>query len=991
MKIIIVTDRKDTAGYFRQPAEDAGFYYHELKPGDLAGFYESLPDPEVRLIIYDLRTPDILHLEQLRELQSKYIAGEMLIYFLLPDNPRHVFKTFEPDGVFSFPPDQNLIKQVFSIVRALARRRPAVFEEIKKQVFEGENLLNLIDSMGDFIFILNMKGEINFMNRVFEIITGFSVLNYPGKQFSEVVDTADHEKFQRVFSRLTSGEVLSHIQLRLKSKNNNPVYLDVLARPVFHDGEQSGVMGIGRNVTSKYNLESLIKQQDELYRVIVSNSIDVFSIINYNLKFVFLSPSFYNVTGFNPEEMIGEYVFDRVHPDDVSTLKKTLSTVRDYVNVPQRSRYRYRHKAGHYIYIESIGVNLSENAVVNGVMITSRDISFQQNTEDRLLRMRNEIEQKYHEKTQHLKEKNIELENEIIARKIAEDNLRFQKSYNESLVNLSPAFIVAVDRNGRILTLNSSFEKLTGKKANELFGRNFVDELVSEPQRAFVSSVIEEHLSEEESRSKVMTSLRGAGGERYYIEWFFSPFLHEDNKISAVIGLGIDVTARKKAEAKLRKNRQDLIFAAFHDNLTGLPNRLSLQRRLRKVFKRGQSGRKNSYAAILIDFDRFKLVNDSLGHPIGDKLLVTLSEEIKALSPPDIFISRIGGDEFALLFDHIKGKKSVVKLADTIRKRFETPIRIEEYEIAVTASIGVAFSSGAEKEAEDILRSADTAMFRAKDNGRNRYYVYSEDLHKSIIQKLNIEHLMRRALENDEFVLHFQPKYNFSDSRIEGFETLIRWQQPRRGLVMPGEFISIAEDSGLIIPMGEWVINRLAEHLKKWSAEKLPHFNVALNISPRQFYQKNLVETFEKAFSSLSGWKSHIEIEITESIVLADDRFILETVQKLCDMGFGITIDDFGTGYSALSYIKKFPLTTLKIDRSFIRDIPEDNDDMLLTKAIIAMARSLNLKTVAEGVETPEQFDFLKESGCDQVQGFVLSPAVPSEQVPELLKKYNRI
>jgi diguanylate cyclase (GGDEF)-like protein/PAS domain S-box-containing protein len=439
-----------------------------------------------------------------------------------------------------------------------------------------------------------------------------------------------------------------------------------------------------------------------------------------------------------------------------------------------------------------------------------------------------------------------------------------------------------------------------------------------------------------------------------------------------------DITKHKQDEARLHHQ-------AYHDALTGLPNRLLFIDRLTLAVADAQ--RLGLMAAVMfMDLDRFKLINDTLGHTIGDMLLKSIGERLLEVVRDRDTVCRLGGDEFTIILENIECMEDAIVVAQQILDSFKEPCLIEGHELFITPSIGIALYPDDGTEIEPLVRNADTEMYRAKETG-NTYQLYTKAMNSQAFERLNLENDLRKALDRSEFVVYYQPQMNISGGEIIGMEALVRWQHHSRGLIPPIEFIPLAEETGLIVPIGEWVLRTACEQSKKWIDMGFPPMRLAVNLSARQFQQKNLVQSVAQILEDIGLLATYLELEITESIAMHDVEHAIITLEQLKDLGVQISIDDFGTGYSSLNYLKKFPIQTLKIDKSFVHDITNDPDDGAIAASVILMAHSLKLNVIAEGVETREQLSFLRERFCDEFQGFLFSGPITAAEFEQLLIK----
>jgi diguanylate cyclase (GGDEF)-like protein len=451
----------------------------------------------------------------------------------------------------------------------------------------------------------------------------------------------------------------------------------------------------------------------------------------------------------------------------------------------------------------------------------------------------------------------------------------------------------------------------------------------------------------------------------------------------ALLLLGIALSLRILQQRKRMEDRVN--HMAFHDELTSLPNRLMLSQRLEQALSR-QRRAGTQLAILFLDLDRFKVINDSLGHEIGDVLLRQVAERLRAQSREGDTVARMGGDEFVVLIENHENLADIATRAQRLVEQLSAPYVLGTKDCHVTVSIGISIFPADGSDAPALLKAADVAMYRAKDTGRNSYLFYSAAMNVHTVERLELESDLRHALERREFLLYYQPKVEVATGLITGIEALLRWKHPRRGLVSPMEFIPLAEETGLIVPIGEWVLATACAQTKAWQDQGLPNLDVAVNLSARQFADPMLLPKLTQIISDSGLDPLNLELEITESLVMSHGATVVAVLQKLKAIGVRIAIDDFGTGYSSLAYLKRFPIDTIKVDRSFIRDIPADPGDKQITRAIIAMAHSLRLRVVAEGVETAAQLKFLRNLRCDTVQGYFLHRPLPEAEVAEVLK-----
>jgi diguanylate cyclase (GGDEF)-like protein/PAS domain S-box-containing protein len=465
------------------------------------------------------------------------------------------------------------------------------------------------------------------------------------------------------------------------------------------------------------------------------------------------------------------------------------------------------------------------------------------------------------------------------------------------------------------------------------------------------------------------------------VEITTSPITGSDGNVIQVVHVSRDVTERKKSEREIEK-------LAYFDPLTSLPNRLLFLDRLRQAII--QAARDGLMTGVLfLDLDRFKGVNDTLGHSIGDKLLMEAAGRLRGCIRKADTVARMGGDEFVIVLTSIVHEDDINAIAGKILQVMAEPFLLDGNEVYCTASIGIAISPRDGKEIGILLRNADTAMYQAKDKGRNTYQFFSQEMNVRVMERLTLETRLRHALERDELFLNYQPQICLETGTVTGVEALLRWRTFQNELIPPSRFILLAEETGLIIPIGEWVLRTACRQYKRWQAAGLPSFRVAVNISARQIRQPDFVECVANILMETRFDPHYLDIELTESTIMENPNESREVLMRLKDLGVGLSIDDFGTGYSSLSYLNNFPLDRIKIDRSFVKEITSHLDNAAIATAIIAMSHSLGLRVIAEGVETETQLEMLRAKSCHEVQGFLLGHPLAADDIPHFLKNFR--
>ncbi len=540
------------------------------------------------------------------------------------------------------------------------------------------------------------------------------------------------------------------------------------------------------------------------------------------------------------------------------------------------------------------------------------------------------------------------------------------------IFDLAPTGMVIVTLDGRFQQVNQAFCNIVGYTSEELMEMTFKD--ITHPDDLDANLSLDQLLLKEKiPHYSLEKRYFHKNGELIYI--ILQVALIKDNvdESPQLIGQIMDITQRKTAEDMLRHN-------AFHDSLTNLPNRALFLDHVQRAIGHTERQRHYAFAVLFLDLDRFKVINDSLGHVAGDELLKVIGQRLLAGIRPGDTVARFGGDEFAILLDDTPQVREVQRIADQIHHSLSMPILIADHEISLTTSIGITLSSSHRWQAEEYIRDADTAMYRAKEQGGNQYIIFDDTMYTVAVERLRLETDLRQAMRDETLQVYYQPILDLKNGQIAKVECLLRWPHTAYGFISPAQFIPMAEETGLINPIGEWLLWTACRQARRWQELGKP-IKIAVNISLRQFQYQNLPQQIKGILNETKLSATSLELEITESIAMLSQDFSKTPLQKLAKMGIHFSIDDFGTGYSSLSRLKTLPISTLKIDRTFISNLTEDSNDRALIQAIIAMAHSLDLSVVAEGVETQEQLDFLQELQCNQIQGYFISPPLSSTEL----------
>ncbi|WP_323156023.1 putative bifunctional diguanylate cyclase/phosphodiesterase [Pseudomonas alvandae] len=642
--------------------------------------------------------------------------------------------------------------------------------------------------------------------------------------------------------------------------------------------------------------------------------------------------------GLEPEYVTAmlSHLTPRLHPQDLPALKRALVEHLKGRSEDYQIEYRVRHGDGHWVWIEDRGraVERSPGGRVLRMVGTRRNIS-------------------------------------------ASKELEQQRQLAATVFEAASEGIVIFDPNYALLAANQAFTRVTGFNIADMLGRNVVDLPCSRDARRHYP-IIRQALRQHGTWQGELVEAR-ANGE-LYPQWLQLNVVRDlRGNVSHIVGFFADLSARRESEERMR-------YLTHYDELTGLANRSLFRERLQEAHQRVRQGGRRSLALLHINLDRFKLLNDSLGHDIADQLLQKMARRLINALPEADTIARLSGDEFAVLFDAYGNLSSLARVATRLAAKLRVPLTIEGHELVLSASIGISLLPDNTREIAMLVSQANMAMQHAKHLGGNNFQFYTDSLQASTLERLQLENQLRKALEEQQLKVFYQPKLCLATGRLNAAEALVRWDHPAMGRVPPGDFIGLAEETGLIGPIGEFVLRQACWQACEWQRQGLAPIRVSVNLSVHQLRQGKLVSLVRQVLEETGLAPQYLELELTESQLLDSVEHIIATFQQLRDLGVKLAIDDFGTGYSSLSYLKRIPVDYVKIDQAFIRGLEEGGEDAAITRAIIAMAHGLSLKVVAEGVERQGQLDFLKNEQCDEVQGYLISRPVDAEGLARLLE-----
>jgi len=565
-----------------------------------------------------------------------------------------------------------------------------------------------------------------------------------------------------------------------------------------------------------------------------------------------------------------------------------------------------------------------------------------------------------------------------------------QNLHLEQVISSTSTGVVITDPHqidNPILYVNPAFTQITGYTAAEVLGKNcrFLSGVDTDPDTI---QLLREAIAQRQPITCTLLNYR-RDGSCFWNEITVDP-IFEAGQLLYFVAMQRDVTTRQQSvDLKLMEER--LLYEALYDNLTGLPNRVLLMERLRQAVQAAQQGDKSLFATLFVDLDRFKMINDSLGHSAGDRLLINIAKRLSGCLRPKDTLARLGGDEFVILLENLNSRESVTRVAERIQKALALPFSVEGNEVFTAASIGIALSDTGYAHPEDLLRDADIAMYRAKAQGRARYEIFHPKMHTRAVTLLQLETDLRRAIERQELQLYYQPIISLRTRQAIGFEALIRWQHPTRGMVSPDEFIPIAEETGLIIPIGDWLLREACRQMQVWRqifSDRSP-LMINVNVSGKQF-SSYLPKQVSQILQETGLDPRQLKLEITETLLMENAEYAVIHLTQLQGLGVQLAIDDFGTGYSSLSYLYRFPIDTLKIDRSFISRLDSDGEQLAIVRTIIMLAWNLGMEVVAEGVETSKQLAQLRALRCEYAQGYLFAKPLDTLTAEQFIRSEQK-
>jgi diguanylate cyclase (GGDEF)-like protein/PAS domain S-box-containing protein len=677
----------------------------------------------------------------------------------------------------------------------------------------------------------------------------------------------------------------------------------------------------------------LLERNEARFRAMVRDSSDIMAIVDTHGYLTYASPATERILGLDSQALVGTKIFDLIHPEDRPRALQAFEVVKSDPESAERVEFRMSHADGGWRTIEAMSTNLLHDSSIEGLVMSGRDVTDRRRAEAEL----------------------------------REAQERFRSAFEHAPIGMA---LMALD--GRLFRVNRAMVQILGRSTDELL-RATVRELTHEDDHHACAEALGRLLAAEVPSCQLDLRFLHRDGHPVWVALSWSIVRDVNGNSLYFVCQMEDITER-------RASGEALAHQAIHDPLTGLPNRMLFVERLGRELTRAAS--LNARVAVLfLDLDRFKVVNDSLGHSAGDRLLVAVADRLSGAMRPDDVVARFGGDEFTVLCQNVTSVETAELIAKRLSEVIAKPVALVDGEVFVTASIGIAMSEGQGETPETLLRNADAAMYHAKELGRDRTEMFDAPTHHRAVDNLRTGSGLHRAIERGELRLHYQPVLDITRGLLTGFEALIRWQHPERGLVPPSEFIPLAEETGLIVPLGVWALETACRQTVHWHEASVDgsRLSISVNLSPRQLAEPSLPNEVARVLGETGLYADSLWLEITESTVMRDAESALSALGALRALGLHLAVDDFGTGYSSMAYLAQMPVESLKIDRSFVADVGRRADSTAITTAIVSLAHALRLQVVAEGIEQPDQLEHLRAMGCEFGQGYLFGPARPAE------------
>ncbi len=801
-------------------------------------------------------------------------------------------------------------------------------------------------------YVHDTEGAYTYLSPSVRHVLGFDAQACIGRNYEDfLTDNLLNRKAVENTRLAARGDGQPPYEMEVRGSRGEVCRLEITEWPVFDKhGEVVAVEGVAQDITERKNAERALKISQEKYRALVETTDDFVWEVDRNGCYTYCSPQVEDLLGYLPEEMLGKTPFEFMTAGDAAKVAGEFLGIIGEMRAFSALQNTNLHHDGREVVLETSGVPFFD---ADGGLAGYRGI-----------------------------------DRDITERMRAQCRLAAQQEFLQSVIDGVQDSIMVVDRDCGIQLMNQVardsvqpglVSDIANPKCHEVL-HGWKRPCEGEDHPCPMKKVIE--------TGEAVTVLHRHAlpdGSSTYMELIASPLHNQDGGIGSVIEVARDVTSHVFARSELEEQKRSLLKLAHHDALTGLPNRLLFLDRLQQAVRRAH--RSNSQIAVLfIDLDRFKRINDSLGHAIGDAVLKVIARRLQDCMREDDVVARLGGDEFIIIMDSLHDARYATTMAQKIIQIVQRCVSYREHELYVSASVGISLYPQDGEDAEVLLRNADAAMYKAKGEGKNSFQFYTTDMTELAFERVLMESHLRRALESKQFDVFYQPQIELRTNRLVGLEALVRWQHPELGQVTPAKFITLAEDTGLILPLGEWVLRTVCSQITAWRGAGLQPGRVAVNLSANQLNNDGFLPSIEQIIEESGCQPDCLELEITEGVIMQRHERSFQTLQQLKDIGIELSIDDFGTGFSSLAYLRRLPVSKLKIDCSFIRDIPDNDGDNAIACAVIAMGHSLGLRVIAEGVEKPGQMVFLRENGCDEVQGYLYGTPMPADQITERLE-----
>ena len=797
---------------------------------------------------------------------------------------------------------------------------------------EPLRLAAIVEHSDDAIISTELDGTVTSWNRGAERIYGYSAVEALGRHISFCYPPEKRIKVNAFLQRVANGEAIERFDTQHLTKNGTTIDVSLSVSAIKDGtGKIVGVSGIARDVTARRRTARQLHLRSAALEAAATGIV----ITDRHGAIVWANHAFTTMTGYSKEEVLGK------NPRLLKSGEQPESYYAELWSTISQGKVWQ----GEIVNRRKDGTTYTEEMTITPV---TQDLGSATDT--------------------HF----IAIKQDITERKKSEEELQRLAS----IVEFSEDAIIGKNIDGVITSWNRGAEKIYGYTRDEVVGRDL--SFLLPPERQAEIQAIMERVLRGQPIECLETQRLTRIGSAIDVSLSVSPIKDASGHIAGASTIARDITQRKAAEKQIQ-------FLAYYDALTGLPNRTLLQDRLTRALASARR-RKDKVALLFLDLDRFKTINDSLGHSVGDLVLQQVAERLKKWAREQDTVARVGGDEFLIVLTAVKEPADAAVAAERLMNTMNAAYVVQGHSLGISCSVGISIFPEHGAEGETLIKNADAAMYSAKESGCNNLQFFTKDMNAQAVERLTLESGLRLALDKKELFLVYQPQIEIATGRIIGLEALLRWQHPELGLVPPDKFIRIAENSGLIMPIGEWVLRTACSQTRKWQDEGLLAVSVAVNVSSVQFRQAGFCELIRRVLHETGLAPQYLELEITESLLLSNEDVMLSVLQELKAMGLKLAIDDFGTGYSSLSYLRQFPVGKLKIDRSFIRDIAVDPDDAAITTAIISLAKSLNLKVIAEGVEDEAQMTFLTAHRCDEIQGYYFSKPLTVDKVADKLR-----